>query len=109
MGGAIHNAEGSEIIITESTLTENTAKYSGGAIENARGELIITESTLTENTAKFAGGAIENARGELIITESTLIENTADTGGAIRNYKEKSFNIKNCKLENNKPNDVSYD
>ena len=108
-GGAIHNAEGSEIIITESTLTENTAKYSGGAIENARGELIITESTLTENTAKFAGGAIENARGELIITESTLIENTADTGGAIRNYKEKSFNIKNCKLENNKPNDVSYD
>ena len=109
MGGAIHNAEGSEIIITESTLTENTAKYSGGAIENARGELIITESTLTENTAKFAGGAIENARGELTITESTLIENTADTGGAIRNYKEKSFNIKNCKLENNKPNDVSYD
>ena len=132
-GGAIHNNEGGELTITESTLTENTAQSEyggggainnngeltitestltgntagyGGAIDNNEGgELTITESTLTENTAKYRGGAIHNNEGgELTITESTLTGNTAGYGGAINNSGENSFKIKDCKLDNNIPN-----
>ena len=103
-GGAIYNSDG-ELTITESTLNNNTAKLYGGAISNWGGELTITESTLNNNTAKNGdGGAIENREGELTITESTLTENTARYGGAIGNLDEKSFKIKDCKLDNNIPN-----
>lgn len=56
----------------------------------------------------FLTKCISFNKGELRITESILNNNTADYGGAIYNNEEKSFNIKNCKLENNKPNDVGY-
>lgn len=105
-GGAIRNI--GELTIKGSTLTGNAAKKgSGGAIHN-RGELTITESELNDNTTKKGGGAIHNNESELTITESTLTGNTAEegTGAAIYNEEEKSFNIKNCKLENNKPNDI---
>ena len=104
-GGAIYNDSKGVLTITESTLTENTSEEHGGAIDN-NGELTITKSTLNENTSKNNGGVIYNYVGELTITESTLNNNTANRdGGAINNNREKSFNIKNCKLENNKPND----
>ena len=103
-GGAIHN--NGELTITKSTLTGNTAHRYGGAIHNNKGgELTITESTLNNNTAHWKGGAIYNNEGELTITESTLNNNTAQRdGGAIHNLDEKSFKIKDCKLDNNIPN-----
>ena len=65
----------------------------------------VSFNTLTRNN----GGAIQNSWGSLTITQSTLTGNTAKgDGGAINNFKEESFSIKNCRLENNKPNDVSY-
>lgn len=74
-------------------------------INNRYGELIITESILTGTTAIW-NGTIYN-QNELRITGSTLHENTAFNGcGTIHNYNKKSFNITNCKLENNKPDDI---
>ena len=103
-GGAINN-EG-ELTITKATLNNNIGEVSGGAIHNNKGgELTITESTLNNNTAHWKGGAIYNNEGELTITESTLNNNTAQRdGGAIHNLDEKSFKIKDCKLDNNIPN-----
>ena len=105
-GGAIHNNKGGELTITKSTLNNNIVEVSGGAIHNNKGgELTITESTLNNNTAHWKGGAIYNNEGELTITESTLNNNTAQRdGGAIHNLDEKSFKIKDCKLDNNIPN-----
>lgn len=123
MGGAIIG-EG-ELMITESTMTGNAAD-TGGAIYNFGGRLTITGSTLNENAAEYGlvhkgnivsyntlsrnnGGAIQNSWGSLTITESTLTGNTAKgDGGAINNFKEESFSIENCRLENNEPNDVGY-
>ena len=104
-GGAIHN--NGELTITKSTLTGNTAHRYGGAIHNNKGgELTITKSTLNNNIVEVSGGAIHNNKGgELTITESTLNNNTAQRdGGAIHNLDEKSFKIKDCKLDNNIPN-----
>ena len=69
--------------------------------------ITIKNITLKNGFIKGSGGAIHNT-GEIKITESALHDNMAENGGAICNYNEKSFNIKNCKLENNKPNDIDY-
>ena len=97
---------GKNITIKNITLKNGFIKGSGGAIHNT-GEIKITESALHDNMAEYNGGAIEN-NGSVTIAESTLKNNTAENGGAIHNYNEKSFNIKNCKLENNEPNDIDY-
>ena len=71
----------------------------------------IIGSELNDNEAKF-GGAIENDRGTLTILDSTLKNNKAvREGGAVNINRSElsSFDIKNCKLENNKPNDIIYD
>ena len=87
-GGAINNELECELTIIESTLNNNTAKCGGGAIHNW-GELTIASSTLTENTAKWGGGAIDASGGKLTITETTLTRNTAkEGGGAIHNWSE---------------------
>ncbi|MBO6109265.1 MAG: hypothetical protein J6P12_00115 [Methanobrevibacter sp.] len=122
-GGAINNW--GELTITKSTLTENTAQKDGGAIRNSSGELTlkqetkmleeelairnssgeltITESTLTEILQKLRKKRFRS--GELTITESRLTGNTTHMhGGAIHNLDEKSFKIKDCKLDNNIPN-----
>lgn len=83
-GGAIDNYY-SNVDITQSTFTQNTAKRDGGAIWSEGRFVTITQSTLTLNTAERYGGAIRNDLCYLTITQSTLTQNTAIDGGAIHN------------------------
>jgi len=83
-GGAIDNYY-SNVDITQSTFTQNTAKRDGGAIWSEGLFVTITQSTLTQNTAERYGGAIRNDLCYLTITQSTLTQNTAIDGGAIHN------------------------
>lgn len=74
------------LIINQSTLTENIADY-GGAIDNYYSNVDITQSTFTQNTAKRDGGAIWSEGLFVTITQSTLTQNTANSyGGAILNW-----------------------
>ncbi len=84
LGGGIYN--GGPLIITNSTLSGNSARL-GGGIYNA-GTLTIANSTLAGNSAKLGGG-IDNG-GTLAIANSTLSGNSATgefgmDGGAILN------------------------
>ena len=106
-GGAIYSD--GETIVNDSQFYHNSSNK-GGAIFN-RNALNIIGSELNDNEAKF-GGAIENERGTLTILDSTLKNNKAvREGGAVNINRSElsSFDIKNCKLENNKPNDIIYD
>ena len=101
-GGAIHNEEYGTVTITQSTLENNTAKNGGGAIQNKE-TLIITNSTLNNNTAKNGGGAIYST-GTLTITQSTLNNNNANgSGGTIDNAGK--IIITNTTLNNNNANE----
>ncbi len=103
------------LTVGNSTFTENTAEFHGGAIylqdavlnvyltdfdgnsadrggaiANSYGVLTVSTSTLQANTATETGGAIWNASGIAPspiarVTDSTLSENTAIEGGAIYN------------------------
>ena len=68
-GGAIYNTGSSKINSLSATFTNNTADK-GGAISNA-GTMTIKDSTFTNNTAGFSGGAIHN-KGELTLSGNNI-------------------------------------
>ncbi|HTU45069.1 MAG TPA: choice-of-anchor Q domain-containing protein [Bryobacteraceae bacterium] len=71
-----------KLIITNSTLLNNTGTFSGGITNNQT--LIIANSTFSGNIGGI-GGAILND-GTLIVANSTFYGNTASFGGAFENY-----------------------
>ena len=89
IGGAIYNANGT-VSISDSTFSDNSTEYSGGAIENW-GVLSITNSSFSDNSTDEDGGAIYNT-GELSISDSAFSNNSADsTGSVIANVGELSI------------------
>ncbi|XP_064397227.1 uncharacterized protein LOC135344071 [Halichondria panicea] len=94
-GGAVKVVSGT-VVITWCNFTNND----GGAIFVDFGSnVIISASRLTNNTAVY-GGAICVYSGSVYISNSTLINNSASSGGAI--YSSGSVSILNSILTNNK-------
>lgn len=93
-GGAIWS--GGNLILSNTTLSQNTAGAeigidaygSGGAIAN-EGVLTVHQSTISDNVAGFLGGGIIQRIGSATITQSAVILNTVlyeeGEGGGIRN------------------------
>ena len=108
-GGGIHR-EGSPLVVTNCTFTNNAANYRGGGgiydygygdgggiysvssgssgsnATDSSDALTVTGSTFSGNTAARNGGAISsgdgtNTGGTLTVTNSTLRDNTATAGG----------------------------
>ena len=108
-GGAIRN--GGVMVISESTISNNTSGPSGnsdggGAIYTS-GDLTMTNSTISDNTAggDTAGGGIKNTF-KLTIVNSTITGNTAtEQGGAIyaggSGVSGEFMNITNSTISNN--------
>jgi hypothetical protein len=62
-GGAISNTSNALLRASGLLLTNNTAAL-GGAIHNAKGgTVVLTNSTLDQNIATISGGAVYNADG----------------------------------------------
>lgn len=76
--------DGAALTINNSTLTENTATHSGGAIRNGvNNTVIINNSTIANNTAVYGGGLHTLNDTKTIINNSTFSGNDATWGGAI--------------------------
>jgi len=97
-GGAIYN-EG-ELIITDSTLSSNSAYVFGGGIYNYGGTVTLTNSTLSSNAAESNGGGIYNYEGTATLTNSTLSENRGYSGGGIYNRSGATINLTNIIIAN---------
>ena len=90
-GGGIANQ--GALTVTNSTLSGNSAFYSGGGgIWNNGGTVIFTNSTLSGNSSIWHGGGIYNWNGgTLTVTNSTLSGNSVTdldyaSGGGIASY-----------------------
>ncbi len=86
-GGAIYNQ--GELVMVDSYLRRNSARWGGGII-NASGALLIMQgSSLVENRTEDSnggGGGVEN-QGTMWLNNSTFANNfTTAGGGAINNY-----------------------
>ncbi len=73
------------MILTNSTISGNSASSKGGGFANVGGIVTLTNSTVSNNVASALGGGIRNT-GTLTVTDSTISGNTADKiGGGIYN------------------------
>jgi predicted outer membrane repeat protein len=80
--GAIYNANGGKLTIDGSTLSNNTATYTGGGILDY-GWLTVNGSNLTGNSAGQAGGGIMLGASYATVTvknSSSITGNTAPAG-----------------------------
>ncbi len=104
-GGAISN-DGSNLTVTNSIFTNNTAVSNGGAIYNSySSNLTITDTIFIYNNGYY-GGAIYNSYGSnLRITNATFTNNTATYGGALSNDFNCVSNITNSVFMYNLAND----
>ncbi|HEY3232276.1 MAG TPA: hypothetical protein VGJ87_23795 [Roseiflexaceae bacterium] len=80
-GGAIYNESGT-LLISNSTLRNNTSLYPrgsaiGGAIYNRGGTLAVRDSAVYGNIGDFNGGGIANLGGSVSILHTTIMSNTA--------------------------------
>ncbi|MFY9577907.1 MAG: right-handed parallel beta-helix repeat-containing protein [Gaiellaceae bacterium] len=80
-GGGIRNRFGSRLSVENCTVSHNSATYNGGITNN--GEMTVRDSTISDNTARYTGGGIGND-STMRIVNSTVTGNTAtdnDSGG----------------------------
>jgi hypothetical protein len=85
-GGGLYN-NGSDVSLTNSTLSDNTANH-GGGIGNAS-TLSVSNSTISGNGSSGGGGIYNSATALLYLNDSTVSGNTtaSDTNGAgLYNY-----------------------
>ena len=107
-GGAIASQDRSNITVQESLFKENTATYSGGAIDMQKTRGSFVNCTFVRNSAKSLlnnktrGGAISSRdRSNITVQDSLFKENTATfSGGAIAMQKTRGSFV-NCTFERN--------
>ena len=98
-GGAIAVNAGSAIV-TDSTLSGNSAGQNGGAIAVGSGVVIITGSALSGNSAGQNGGAIAVSSGVVIINSSAFVGNAAvQNGGGM--YSSGNLTLTNSTFSEN--------
>jgi hypothetical protein len=111
VGGAIFNSTGASAEITGSTLSDNSACGSGGAIDNF-GILMVRGSTLSGSQSGFCGGApggaILNApNAQASFTNCTISGNNAQagSGNGITNFLG-TVTLLNCTISANGGNNL---
>ncbi len=62
------------------TVSDNSATYYGGGIDNAAASITLTGCTISGNSAKYGGG-VQNYAGTVNLTACTISGNSASKGG----------------------------
>ena len=96
-GGGIDNENNDTLMITNCTVSGNTAGLGGGMFNG--GPLTIGSITVSGNSAANGGGIYNSGGGTATITDSTFSGNTASSGGGVFNIG--TFTITNSTLSNN--------
>jgi len=102
-GGGVQNfLITSTMIITNSTIIDNTADTGGGGGVDTGGTITITNSTIAGNSAEFEGGGIF-AFGSMTIINTTIANNISRTeiGGGIATGNGGSFTVNNSTIFGN--------
>jgi parallel beta-helix repeat protein/predicted outer membrane repeat protein len=77
----MYNNESSSPILDNCTFSGNSANYGGAIYCLEPSRAALTNSTITDNSAKFIGGGLYGCGGP--ITNCTITDNTADIGGGL--------------------------
>ena len=97
-GGGLWNSGG--LALTNCTVSDNSAQYGGGGLENFHGSLELTGCTVSGNYADFGGGVNNNSG--LTVSNSKVSGNVAGTGGGgVENYGGAVATLTNCVISQN--------
>lgn len=112
-GGGIRNDAGGQVTITNSQITNNHARFSGGGINNA-GTLTITGSTIDNNEADFTqytsegshfsygGGIMNGGTGTLDVTGGSISGNSsAEQGGGVWHHANATTTLTDADITGN--------
>src|ERR1043166_7249209 len=103
-GGGIYNfgqSGSATVMLNKSTVSGNFAG-SGGGILNYSAPMIITDSTISANSAASYGGGIFNTFATLTISNSTVSGNAAQYGGGIYNISSSTLTLRNSTVRDRK-------
>lgn len=107
-GGAIQSFE--HLTVTDSTISGNLARYSGGGIYSFDGDLTVILSTISNNSTYFNGtgggifsGSLLGVANHVTLTDSTISGNSAGfVGGGIFNASVNGdLTVTGTKIEGN--------
>ena len=107
-GGAISSVDRSNITVQQSLFKENTATYSGGAIDMQKTQGSFVNCTFERNSGKslphkvvYGGAICSRDRSNITVQQSLFKENTVTyNGGAIHMQKTRGSFV-NCTFERN--------
>ena len=110
-GGAIHLVRNKDLIVQQCLFTENTATYSGGAIEMIKTQGIFVNCTFEKNSVKsrlqrgnFGGAVCALDNSHLTMHQCIFKENTATCTGGATYIQESHSLFESCIFERNKVN-----
>lgn len=101
-GGGIYNGDGATLLLVDSTVSNNSARWSGGGIYSFfNTTTTILRSTISGNTSGDVGGGIRSL-GNVTISNSTISGNTSTGwhGGAIF-HTDGAMEIESSTITNN--------
>ena len=92
LGGGIFNHGQSNMLVTRSTISQNSSNFGGGIFQGS-GTMTIVNSTISQNSAMTDGGGIYNGLGSVNVLNTSIVFNDADsdrdpnggTGGGVFN------------------------
>ncbi len=99
-GGILNIGLSSVFILTNSSVSDNSA-VSGGGLYNSNGAVTITGSTINENNATSAAGVFNGSFGIVEITNSVMSANTSLAFGGAVAAEGASLRINNSCITNN--------
>jgi predicted outer membrane repeat protein len=107
-GGAVFVSRLAELIVEDSTITENTATYGGGIYGEYLAYIDVVGSTIDENVADEDGGAIYGEDGSYVsVKESKITKNRAnENGGGIASEPQSILVVDQSTIAKN---DAEYD
>ena len=82
-GGGINSATGSTLTVSNSTITGNTAAYSGGAIQSDAAGAKVWNTTIAYNTSKKIAAGLSLRSQEMTLSNTLLAYNNNETSSSI--------------------------
>jgi predicted outer membrane repeat protein len=101
-GGGVYNDGALEV--SNSTISGNSADKGGGVYNGAGSDLAVSNSTISKNEAASAGGGIyDSADSTVTVISSTISGNSANSGGG-GIYSEGTLEVSNSTISGNSNN-----
>ena len=101
-GGAVYTGSGSNVTLSELTITGNKASnYGGGVFTGYADSLVIEGCTITQNSSEYYGGGVAGYSDRVYIYDTIVSENKAVRYGAGVAFYYETLEMVDCVVSDN--------